>query len=157
MQMTKPKSEPWMREPRQMSIRPTATPRVMVLFGYDEDKKARAAKFYEPEFDAARKAAEMMKLQIHEADEALVKKLTGKEASKPGAPVVASYPANWDQIEVGSCVIAPADNPTQDGFWRSVVTAIDGDMLSLTLLDFPDEKGKRHRSTVALLDPAKHG
>jgi hypothetical protein len=189
MQMAKPKSEPWMREPKAKSIRPTATPRVLILFGYDEEKKPRAAKFYEPEFEAARKAAEMMKLQSHEADtkkvrralgkiaignvyasgwagiphirqnqyEALVKKLTGKEAAKAGAPTVAGYPANWDQIEVGSCVVAPADNPTQDGFWKSVVTSIEGDMLSLTLLDFPDEKGKRHRSTVALLDPTKNG
>lgn len=187
--MTKPKSEPWMREPRQMTIGPTATPRVLVLFGYDDEKKPRAAKFYEPEFDAARKAAEMMKLQTHEGEtkklrralskiavgdiyksgwagiphvtksqfEALVRKLTGKEPAKPGAPAVSSYPATWEQIEIGSCVIAPADNPARDGFWKSVVTAIDGEMLSLTLLDFPDEKGKRHRSTVALLDPTKHG
>jgi hypothetical protein len=163
--------------------------RIMVLYGYDDQGKPRAAKFFEPSFELARKAAGFMKLQVHEGEtkrlqralskiafgdiyksgwagiphirqnqyEALVKKLTGKEAAKPGAPSVAGYPASWDEIVVGNCVVAPADNPAQDGFWKSVVTAINGDMLSLTLLDFPNEKGKRHRSTVALLDPTKNG
>jgi hypothetical protein len=172
-----------------MTIRPVATARVLVLFGYDDDKKPRAGKFYEPEFDAARKAAEMMKLQAHEGEtkklrrslgkiavgdiyksgwagmphirqsqyEALVKKLTGQEAAKPGAPIVTGYPASWDTIEVGHLVLAPTDRPDQDGYFAAVVTKIDGEMLSLTLKDFPEETGKRHRSTVALLDPTKHG
>lgn len=185
--MTKPKSEPWMREPRLVTIRPVATDRVLVLFGYDDDKNPRAAKFYEP-FDVARKAAEMMKLQVHEGEtkklkralgkvalgeiyksgwggipkiqqkqyDALVKKLTGKEPAKPGAPTITGYPTNWAEIEVGHLVIAPADKP-EDGYWPSVVTAIDGEMLSLTLRDYPEEKGKRHRTAVALLDSTKHG
>lgn len=187
--MTKPKSEPWMREPRQVTIRPVATDRVMVLFGYDEHKKPRAAKFYEQDFDAARKAAEMMGLQTFEGEtkkvrrhlgkialgdiyqsgwagiakiqqkqlNALVKRLTGKDAPKPGAPAVTGYPGDWGKIEVGHLVIAPSDKPDQDGYWATVVTAVEGDILSLTLKDFPEETGKRHRSTVALLDPTKHG
>jgi hypothetical protein len=88
---------------------------------------------------------------------ALVKKLTGKKASKPGAPKITGYPADWSSIGVGQLVIAPSDKPDEDGYWAAVVEAIDGDILTLRLTGFPLETGKRHRSTVALLDPAKHG
>ena len=43
-------------------------PMVMVVYGFDEDKKPRAAKFSEPEFELARKAAGLMKLNVFEGD-----------------------------------------------------------------------------------------
>ena len=86
---------------------------------------------------------------------ALVKKLTGTAPPPPGAPTVTGYPTSWDDIQVGHCVIAPADSAT-DGYWPAVVTAIEDDMLHLTLRDYPKEKGKRHRTAVALLDPASY-
>jgi hypothetical protein len=187
--MLKPKLPSYLSEPRAMTIKPVATERVLVLFGYDEDKKPRAAKFWQQDFEPARKAAEMMGLQVHEGEtkklrphlskialgevyksgwggipkiqqkqyDALVKKLTGKAAAKPGAPPVTGYPVDWNKIEVGHLVIAPTDKPDQDGYFAAIVTKVDGNMLSLTLKDFPDETGKRHRSTVALLDPNTHG
>src|SRR5665213_4200633 len=41
---------------------------VMVVYGFDEHKKPRAAKFAEPEFELARKAADLMKLNVFEGD-----------------------------------------------------------------------------------------
>ena len=87
--------------------------------------------------------------------QSLVKKLTGTVPPPQGAPTVTGYPTSHDAIAVGHCVIAPADSAA-DGYWPAVVTAIDGDMLHLTLRDFPKEKGKRHRTAVALLDPASY-
>jgi hypothetical protein len=184
--MTQPKPDR-IREHKATTHQATSD-RIMVLLGYDENERPRAAKFYEWDFDAAKRAAELMKLQTHECEtkklrralgkvavgdiyksgwagiphirknqyEALVKKLTGKMPSKPGAPIVSGYPTSWQQIEVGHLVIAPADKP-EDGYWPAVVTAIDGEMLTLTLRDYPDEKGKRHRTAVALLDSKHYG
>jgi hypothetical protein len=187
--MVKPKLPSYLSEPRTMTIKPVATERVLVLFGYDEDKKPRAAKFWQQDFEAARKAAELMGLQVHEGEtkklrrhlskialgeiyksgwggipkiqqkqyDALVKKLTSKAAAKPGAPPVTGYPVDWNKIEVGHLVLAPTDKPDQDGYFEAVVVKVAGDMLHLTLRHYPDESGMRHRSTVALVDPAKYG
>ena len=40
----------------------------LVVYGFDENKKPRAAKFAEPEFELARKAADLMKLTVFEGD-----------------------------------------------------------------------------------------
>jgi len=45
--------------------RPT---RILVVYGYDEKQKPRAAKFGEPEIALARKAADLMKLNMFETD-----------------------------------------------------------------------------------------
>ena len=44
--------------------------RIMVVYGFGENKKPRAAKFSEPEFELARKAAELMKLNVFEGESA---------------------------------------------------------------------------------------
>jgi hypothetical protein len=52
-------------------VKTTAKPArrlVMVVYGFDDDKKPRAAKFSEPEFELARKAADLMKLNVFEGD-----------------------------------------------------------------------------------------
>lgn len=84
--------------------------------------------------------------------QSLVKKLTGLAPPPLGAPTVTGYPTSWDDIQVGHCVIAPGDSAA-DGYWPAVVTEIEGDMLHLTLRAYPKEKGKRHRTAVALLSP----
>jgi hypothetical protein len=45
--------------------RPTG---ILVMYGYDENQKPRAAKFAEPEIALARKAADFMKLSFFETD-----------------------------------------------------------------------------------------
>lgn len=42
--------------------------RILVVYGFDENKKPRAARFSEPEFKLARKAASLMKLDVFETD-----------------------------------------------------------------------------------------
>ena len=44
--------------------------RIMVVYGFGENKKPRAAKFPESEFELARKAAELMGLSVYEGDAA---------------------------------------------------------------------------------------
>jgi hypothetical protein len=158
--------------------------RTLVVYGYDENQKPRAAQFVENEFELARKAAELMKLQVYEGEaiklrralkkisagnvyasgwgfvpnirqsqyDALLTKLTGTKPPMPGALVPTGYPKTFDEIEIGHLVIAPADSAA-DGWWPSIVTGIDGDMLSLQMRDYPKEKGKRHRTAVALVSP----
>jgi hypothetical protein len=47
---------------------------ILVVYGYGEDRMPKAAKFPEAEFELARKAADLMGLQVHEGD---VNKLRG--------------------------------------------------------------------------------
>src|SRR5471030_1502123 len=41
---------------------------VMVVYGYDDDKKPRAAKFAKPEFQLAKTAAALMNLSVFEGE-----------------------------------------------------------------------------------------
>ena len=59
--MSKPKAKSARASKRKVD-------RIMVVYGFDENKKPRAAKFSEPEFKLARKAAELMKLEVFETD-----------------------------------------------------------------------------------------
>jgi hypothetical protein len=70
-------------------------------------------------------------------------------AAEPLSPLVAQgYPRDWDDISVGHMVIA-ADNPA---WFEAIVTATDGDMLTLRFRDYPKQASVvRHRATVALL------
>ena len=164
--------------------KPPVSQRTLVVYGYDENQKPRAAKFMEADFELARKAAELMKLQVYEGEaiklrralkkisagnvyasgwgfvphirqsqyDALVTKLTGAIPPMPGALVPSGYPKTFDEIEIGHLAIAPAA-AAADGWWPSIVNGVDGDMLSLQLRDYPKEKGKRHRTAVALVSP----
>jgi hypothetical protein len=44
--------------------------KTMVVYGFGENKKPRAAKFSEPQFELARKAAELMELNVYEGKSA---------------------------------------------------------------------------------------
>lgn len=46
--------------------------RMLVVYGFDENKKPRAAQFKEAEFDLARKAADLMGLNVYETDDAKI-------------------------------------------------------------------------------------
>lgn len=49
--------------------------RVMVLYGFDENKRPRAAKFKESEFKLARKAAKAMALEVYEGSALIIAKV----------------------------------------------------------------------------------
>ena len=48
--------------------------RMLVVFGFDENQKPRAAQFKEPEFELARKAADLMGLSVFETDDAKIRR-----------------------------------------------------------------------------------
>ena len=54
--------------------------RIMVVYGFGEDKKPRAAKFSEAEFELARKAAELMKLNVFEGESGKLRQVLQKLA-----------------------------------------------------------------------------
>jgi hypothetical protein len=65
-----------------------------------------------------------------------------------------AYEALWSTVEVGSTVLA-AQPSEYDGWWESIVVAVDGDDLTLRWRDEPNEKPFRvSRRNVALLHPA---
>lgn len=59
-------------------------------------------------------------------------------------------PRNWLEIDVGHVVVAQ-ESPTE-GWYEAIVTAADGDMLTLQWRDYPRERRVvRHRNRLALL------
>jgi hypothetical protein len=62
-------------------------------------------------------------------------------------------PKHWDQIREGNFVLAHWS--VKDGWWEAIVTAVDGDMLTLRWRDFAKyPQIIRHRHSIALLRPA---
>jgi hypothetical protein len=154
---------------------------VMVVYGFDEDKKPRAAKFSEPEFQLARKAAELMKLNVFEGDarklhralkklpvgdvyasgwasipnvrrnqfDALIAKLTSIKSETTDAVVDTGLPTSWDSIGIGHLVLGQADS-ADSGWWPCNVVEVDGDMLVLRAVQFPDVQVVRNRYAVAM-------
>jgi hypothetical protein len=74
---------------------------------------------------------------------------TDAETDPPDA-----YEALWSTVEVGSTVLAT--QPSEyDGWWESIVVAVNGDYLTLRWRDEPNEKPFRvSRRNVALLHPS---
>jgi len=71
----------------------TLAPRMMmVVYGFDQDKKPRAAKFSEAEFELARKAAKLMGLQVYEGEATKLK--TVLKPLPPGNV----YATGWDFV-----------------------------------------------------------
>jgi hypothetical protein len=65
-----------------------------------------------------------------------------------------AYETMWATVEVGSMVLATQPS-AYDGWWESIVVAVDGDDLTLRWRDAPKEKPFRvSRRNVALLHPA---
>jgi len=68
------------------------------------------------------------------------------------APSVAEYPRDWNDIGVGHLVIA--QEGAVSGWWEAIVTAREGDMLTMRWRDYPGyPKIVQHRTAVALLRP----
>jgi hypothetical protein len=77
--------------------------RIMVVYGLDQNKKPRAAKFAEHEFELARKAAELMKLNVFEGEvtkpRQVVKKLSPGRIFASGEGFVPNIPRNqYDKL-----------------------------------------------------------
>jgi hypothetical protein len=74
-------------------------------------------------------------------------------ASSSSAAKAPKSPEDWDQIGVGSVVLAE-DNP--DGWWESIVTGENGDAVTLKWRDWPGYPNfVRRRTELALLPPAQ--
>jgi hypothetical protein len=78
------------------------------------------------------------------------------EASKAGATKATGTPIKpdprlWEQITVGSLVIAPERDAKADGYWPARVTAVKGDQLVIQWVQFPQQGPlKVKRRAVAL-------
>ena len=78
-----------------------------------------------------------------------VSALADAETDPPDA-----YETMWATVEVGSMVLATLPS-AYDGWWESIVVAVNGDNLTLRWRDAPKEKPFRvSRRNVALLHPA---
>jgi hypothetical protein len=76
----------------------------------------------------------------------------GEPAAPPPAPAptVSPRPRTWDEIGIGSLVLATVG--VEDGWWESVVLGVNGEMLTLKWRDFPGERTfVRRRTELALL------
>ena len=80
-------------------------------------------------------------------------------ASKPAAPppapapTVSPRPEDWDEIGIGSLVLATVG--VEDGWWESVVLGVNGEMLTLKWRDFPRERTLLRRRTELALLPVR--
>lgn len=152
---------------------------LMLVYGFGDDHEPRAAFFTEPDFKLAKKAAGLLQLQVLiDSAPKLLPALKGIKAGNAHAPgsgfaseigherfdallaaldllvpprpsTAPRLPVSFDAIEVGSFVTAQADDPSQ-GWWPTVVEAVEGDMLTLRSIDAPDVVVRRHRCAVAL-------
>jgi hypothetical protein len=76
------------------------------------------------------------------------------KASEPAAPqpapTVSPRPRTWDEIGIGSLVLATVG--VEDGWWESVVLGVNGEVFTLKWRDFPGERTfVRRRTELALL------
>ena len=77
---------------------------------------------------------------------------TSEPAARPSAPAptVNPRPRTWDEIGIGSLVLATVG--VGDGWWESVVLGTNGEMFTLKWRDFPREPTfVRRRTDLALL------
>ena len=78
----------------------------------------------------------------------------GKASSTHASTETQSLPKTWDDIKVGSEVIA--FESAEDGWWEAIVTEITGEMLTLRWRDYPRQPMvARRRHQVALRFPGK--
>lgn len=93
--------------------RPVISKAVMVVYGFDENGMPRAAKFAAPDFELARKAADLMCLQVFEGE---ARKIARAIRSLPSGQV---YASGWGFVpNVGKNLF--------DGFLRAIGVAETG-------------------------------
>lgn len=178
---SKPKAKMAKPSTKPVNATPAAKSKsLMIVYGYDEERRARAAVFHEADFKLARKAAGLMGFKVFVGKAEKVQfALDGIKAGRVHAtdtsfvPVVivdrleelidtlslplpplpkppAHLPVSWDAIAVRHLVLGQADDP-KAGYYEGTVEAIDGDMVTLKARDFPEVTVKRHRAAVALM------
>jgi hypothetical protein len=160
---------------------PLAAGKILLVFGFDENDKPRAARFDAGKAELVHKAAAAMDLKVIEttADDyqAIAKKLpegklyangkgfvphirselylkvTEALGSAAQAPnVEQKYPKHWDEIGAGDLVLAQAS--LVDGWWEAVVTGREERLLKLRWRDYPKyEPFTRNIAAVALICP----
>jgi len=87
-----------------------------------------------------------------EADDAAAGTGPSSGSAVPDAP---KRPQDWDEIGIGSLVLATVG--VKDGWWESIVIAVNGDSFTLKWRDFPrDPVFVRTRTEVALLPTSGH-
>jgi hypothetical protein len=159
-----------------------AEAKTAIVLGLDENGKPHAARFTGANLALVAKAAEALGLQLVEVTAKEHAELVGrlplgrlysngrgfvpnvrqdlyiKLTSALGLSLTAEkreaavLPRSWDEITVGSLVIAP-DNPIGWGYFEAVVLERNGDMLTLRWRGHPKEPiVTRHVASVALLN-----
>ena len=74
-------------------------------------------------------------------------------AARPRQPGGPARPQDWDEIGIGSVVLATVG--VEDGWWESIVIGVNADAFSLKWRDFPREPVfVRRRTELALLPAA---
>lgn len=168
---TKKSTKPKVQTPQNKSDR------IVILFGLDEDRKPRAARFVnENELLLAKAAAATgLRLAVPTAGQhfELTAKLplgrvngSGKNfvpyirqelydqlsglAGGEQKPITPGLPKSWDEVAPGHIVIA--QQTVADGWWAAVVTHRNEETLTLCWRDYPSQpEFLRHISAVALL------
>ena len=104
-----------MRKAKTKRVSKRKPERMMVIYGFDEDMKPRAAKFSEPEFKLARKAAELMKLSVFEGEitkpRRVLRKLSPGRIFASGWSFVPNIPRNQYDKLVSLVAIAEPKPP----------------------------------------------
>ena len=77
----------------------------------------------------------------------------GSGAAGSGVPGAPQRPQDWDEIGIGSVVLATVG--VEDGWWESIIIGVNGEALTLKWRDFPREPVfVRRRTELALLPAA---
>jgi hypothetical protein len=78
----------------------------------------------------------------------------GQEKVRPSPTTAELVDTLWSKITIGSVVIAPEADRTEEGWWEAVVTEKRGQVLTLRWRDFPRQRPiTRKLSEVALAHP----
>ena len=159
-----------------------AAGKILLVFGFDENDKPRAARFDGAKAELVHKAAAAMDLKVIEttADDhhAIARKLpegklyaNGKgfvphirpelylkvtealgDSAKGPNDPPQHYPKHWDEVGAGDLVLAQAS--LIDGWWEAVVTKKEDRLLHLKWRDYPKyEPFTRNVAAVALICP----
>jgi hypothetical protein len=78
------------------------------------------------------------------------------ENDKDNLPAACGLPRTWDEIEPGHLVIA--QESLDNGWWEAIILDRKDDVFTLRFRDYPQlPKFFRHRSALALMNPASEG
>jgi hypothetical protein len=162
-------------------VAPSTTGKILLVYGFDENDKPRAARFDPAKAELVLKAAAAMDLKVVEATsedhQAIAKKLPEGKLYANGKGFVPhirpdlylkvtealggaskaqttkqKYPKHWDDIAVDDLVLAQAS--LIDGWWEAIVTAREDRLLHLKWRDYPKyEQFTRNVAAVALICP----